>query len=152
MKKFSIIALLVICLLITGQAFAQKPGGQMGQDSSAPNMESIKDENLAEKEGTVILENLIEGLEKNNYEQFTRDFDEQMKKEVTREKFKELQKDIMGRLGKMTNKTYLAALQRTNYTILLWEGQFADFDGDILLTLTLTRIENKIKVAGFYFH
>lgn len=112
--------------------------------------EDIKDKEI-EQLALPIIEIIIKGLEENNYDLYTKDFDETMLKAVTKSNFDDTREKIYGQVGKLTNITYLGHLRQSGFTRVLWKGNFEKIKDDVLIELILTINGDQTTVSGLWF-
>jgi hypothetical protein len=98
-----------------------------------------------------ILDNLLAGFNQGNYGQYSKDFDDAMREAIPEEKFQQVRKDLLEKLGKWKSKKYLGFLNQQAYTIVLWKGTFDATREDILIKLVLAKRQDKVVVAGLWF-
>ena len=98
-----------------------------------------------------ILDNLLVGFNKGNYAQFSKNFDNTMRKTINEKKFEQVRGDLLKKWGKYKTKKYLGFLNQEAYTLVLWKGAFADTKNDILIKLVLSKRQDKVYVAGLWF-
>ncbi len=98
-----------------------------------------------------ILDNLLGGLNKGNYAQYSKDFDDALREALPEKKFLQVRQDIIERWGKYQSKNYLGFLNQQNYTVMLWKGTFDGTKNDVLIRLVLAKRQDKVVVAGLWF-
>ena len=111
----------------------------------------LQDNNQIEKLATPILENILLGIEKQDYKMYSKDFDESMKKASPESKFKDDREQIISRVGLIKEKTYLGFLNKAYYTLILWKGKSDKSDDDLLIQLACSIQNDKIFIIGLWF-
>jgi hypothetical protein len=111
----------------------------------------LQDNNQIEKLATPILENILLGIEKQDYKMYSKDFDESMKKASPESKFKDDREQIISRVGLINEKTYLGFLNKEYYTLILWKGKSDKSDDDLLIQLACSKQNDKIFIIGLWF-
>ena len=110
-----------------------------------------QDDNEIVKFTTPILENILSGIEKNNYKIYSSDFDDNMKKASPESKFKDDREQMISLVGLIKEKAYLGFLNKEYYTLVLWKGKSDKSDDDILIQLVCSKQNDKIFVIGLWF-
>jgi hypothetical protein len=95
-----------------------------------------------------IADNLMISLDKQNYQGFTRDFDDAMQKAITQEAFTEIRKLIWGQYGNYEAMTYQRAVDQQGYIGVFYTLSFEK--GNITLNLVLTP-QSPYKLSGLWF-
>ena len=110
-----------------------------------------KDDGQVKAVAEPILNNLLAGFNEGNYAQYSKDFDDAMREAIPEEKFQQVRKDLIEKLGKYKSKKYLGFLNQQAYTIVLWKGDFDATPENILIKLVLSKRQDKVVVAGLWF-
>ena len=98
-----------------------------------------------------ILENLLAGFNQGNYAQYSKNFDETLREAIPEEKFQQVRRQLMKKLGSFKGKNYLGFLNQQAHTVVLWKGAFTDTQDDVLLKLVLSKRQDKVVVKGLWF-
>jgi len=98
-----------------------------------------------------ILENLLAGFNQGNYAQYSKNFDETLREAIPEEKFQQVRRQLMKKLGSFKSKNYLGFLNQQAHTVVLWKGAFTDTQDDVLLKLVLSKRQDKVVVKGLWF-
>ncbi|MFZ2087967.1 MAG: DUF3887 domain-containing protein [Desulfobaccales bacterium] len=98
-----------------------------------------------------ILENLLAGFNQGNYAQYSKNFDETLREAIPEEKFQQVRRELMKKLGSFKSKNYLGFLNQQAHTVVLWKGAFTDTQDDVLLKLVLSKRQDKVVVKGLWF-
>lgn len=98
-----------------------------------------------------LLDNILEGFEKNDYPLYSRDFDDTLLDMVTDAKFQETDSWLENNLGKYQSRQYLGFLQKGKMTVILWKGRFDKSSDDILIRLVVSKRRGKDLVTGLWF-
>ena len=110
-----------------------------------------QDDNEVMKLAAPILENILSGIEKNNYKIYSSDFDDAMKNASPETKFKDDREQMISLVGLIKEKAYLGFLNKDYYTLILWKGKSDKSDNDILIQLVCSKQKDKIFVMGIWF-
>jgi hypothetical protein len=104
-----------------------------------------------EKVANPILDAVLQGFSEGNYGLYSKYFDDTLKDVITKKKFMQVRKKILGNIGKCQSRSYLGFLQQGKTTVVLWKGKFSRTNDDILIKLVLSRRGDQIKVLGLWF-
>ena len=95
-----------------------------------------------------ILGNILRGFKFDSYPMYARDFDPALKVTGARNRFFETNRYIQQNLGAYRSREYLGSLNKNDGIIVLWKGVFDKADGDVLITLMLSKSGRKHLVRG----
>lgn len=98
-----------------------------------------------------LLDNILEGLDKGDYVQYTRDFDISLKESITESRFKEIKIQISKQLGGYLYREYFGFLNRQKMTVVFWKGVFDKAQDDILIKMTISQRGQKYFITGLWF-
>lgn len=98
-----------------------------------------------------VIDEILKGLNSNDYELYSKRFDEKMKSVSDKNKFEHDREKIINWVGRYASKEYFGFINKNNYIIILWKGYFDKKNEDILIMLTLTKINNEYLVSGLWF-
>jgi len=94
---------------------------------------------------------ILKAIESKNYEQFSRDFSDQMKKAETSEKFLQLAERFDKVLGKLASVNFIGFYVQGANTVTLFKARFANTTDDVLIRLVLNVNLDKQRVTGLWF-
>lgn len=100
-----------------------------------------------------LTENLLIGRNERNYEKYSNDFSDQMKKAISIEKFLESIDLIEGKIGKYiegSKKFYLATKDK-NYIIVTYKAKFTDEVSDVTVRVVFEEIGGIMKISGEWY-
>jgi len=110
------------------------------------------------------LDNILLGMKDNNYKLFSRDMVDELKQDITKEKFALMVQKFKDEKGDISSKVYLGDLGKGYFKIYLLKASFvkpgkkdkkspADKDilDDTLVRLILGKVDDKYLVFGFSF-
>lgn len=117
----------------------------LGQAQDKINDAQIKD--LAVQEMSPILK----GIESNNYEQFSKNFSDQMRKSETPDKFGTLVATLDKSFGQLTDPEYIGFYVKSPNVITLFKVKSSKIPDDVLIKLVLNPKESKNRVMGLWF-
>lgn len=98
-----------------------------------------------------ILNNIIDGMKTGDVQKFRRDFDDTMKDIFPDEKSAETIKQINDQIGNYKSREYLGFLNAQGMTKVLWKGRYDKTDADVLITVVISKRNNKYLVTGLWF-
>ena len=104
-----------------------------------------------EKAANPILDAVLQGFAEGKYGLYSKYFDDTLKDVITKKKFMQVRKKILGNIGKCESRRYLGYLQQGKTTLVLWKGKFSRTNDDVLIKLVLSRRGDRIKVLGLWF-
>ncbi|MCX8094721.1 MAG: DUF3887 domain-containing protein [Caldisericia bacterium] len=98
-------------------------------------------------------ENLLIGRNKRNYEIYSKDFSDEMKKAVTKEKFLENCNLIEGKIGKYIeqSKKFSLATRQDKYIIVTYKGKFTEESSDVTIRIVFEEIDGVMKITGEWY-
>ncbi|MGQ9845689.1 MAG: DUF3887 domain-containing protein, partial [Caldisericia bacterium] len=100
-----------------------------------------------------LTENLLIGRNERNYEKYSKDFSDEMKRVVTSEKFIESIDLIEGKIGKYiegSKKFYLVTNDK-NYIIVTYKAKFTDEISDVTVRIVFEEVEGIMKISGEWY-
>jgi len=99
----------------------------------------------------LVLDNILKGIKTDNYDKYSKDFDETMKKAETPKQFRESNKQLRNIFGNYQQRTYLGFLNQSKMTIVLWKARFDGTGNDVLIKLVISKRADKYLVTGLWF-
>lgn len=98
-------------------------------------------------------ENLLIGRNERNYEKYSKDFSEEMKKAVSSDKFLESCDLIEGKIGKYieNSKKFSLATKQNKYIIVTYKAKFANETGDVTVRIVFEEIQGVMKISGEWY-
>lgn len=98
-------------------------------------------------------ENLLIGRNERNYEKYSKDFSDEMKKAVTYEKFLESIKLIEGKIGKYVegSKKFYLATKDKNYIIVTYKAKFTMETSDVTVRVVFEEKDGVMKISGEWY-
>ena len=111
------------------------------------------DVNKVRKYLNPITENLLIGRNEKNYEKYSKDFSDEMKKAVSQEKFLESIDLIEGKIGKYieNSKKFDLATKNNNYIIVTYKAKFTDESSDVTVRIVFEDINGEMKISGEFY-
>ncbi|WP_315117283.1 DUF3887 domain-containing protein [uncultured Clostridium sp.] len=97
-----------------------------------------------------VAENILQGLKEKDYESFSKDFDDDMKKTMTEELFKELHNTITPSIGKYQSKEFWMVEEDEGYYAVFYKGKFDKEPKDVIVKVVVSDKDEDIKVTGFF--
>jgi len=92
----------------------------------------------------------MEGVTEGDYEKYTKDFSDTMRKSTDRESFLQLQSNLRKTLGKFQSMEYLGFYVQEKQLIALFKARFSKEKDDVLVNLVLDG-HKAPKVTGLWF-
>lgn len=98
-------------------------------------------------------ENLLIGRNEKNYEKYSKDFSDEMKKAITKEKFIESVDLIEGKIGKYIedSKKFYMAKKEKNYIIVTYKAKFTNETSDVTVRIVFEEINGEMKISGEWY-
>lgn len=97
------------------------------------------------------LDNLLAGIKENNYEKYSRDFNVDLKKSLTKEYLTTVKSNMEQNFGNYKSRQYLGLLKKGERILVLWKSAFDGTKNDVLIQLFLTKKDNKYQITGVLF-
>lgn len=98
-----------------------------------------------------ILDNILESFETNDYNKYSKDFDDTLKETITEERFLEIARQIDNSIGNYKEKNYLGFLTKGRMTLILWKAKFDKTQDDVLIKLVMSKRGGRYLVTGLWF-
>lgn len=141
MKKVHLLFIL-LSLFISAPCFAQ----QQRTDNQAiwdycEEVRSVADP---------LTENMLLMLNDGNYDQYTRDFNKELKAAVPKAKFKEMDSAIKEKYGEYISKEFLNIELREKYIMVVYKGNFSQEKEPVLIRSVFVQEAGKTYIAGFW--
>jgi len=96
-----------------------------------------------------IADNLLDGMNANDYAAFSRDFDDKMREALDEDAFQELIQQFSGKIGAYQSRTLDHMERIENLVTVVYKAQF-EKEEEVTIRLTLREGE-PYQVAGLYF-
>ena len=97
------------------------------------------------------LDNLLAGIKESNYEKYSRDFNGELKKSLTRDYLTTVKTNMEQNFGNYKSRQYLGLLRKGQRILVLWKAAFDGTKNDVLIQLFLTKKDNKYQITGVLF-
>ncbi|MEQ8190171.1 MAG: hypothetical protein ABRQ39_19550 [Candidatus Eremiobacterota bacterium] len=97
------------------------------------------------------LDNLLAGIKENNYEKYSRDFNGDLKKSLTKDYLTTVKTNMEQNFGNYKSRQYLGLLRKGQRILVLWKAAFDGTKNDVLIQLFLTKKDNKYQITGVLF-
>ena len=97
------------------------------------------------------LDNILTGIKENNYDKFSRDFDGDLRKSLTKQYLVTVRANMDQNLGNYVSRQYLGQLKKGERILILWKAIFDGTKNDVLIQLFLTKKDSKYQVTGVLF-
>jgi hypothetical protein len=112
--------------------------------------QELRRDNLA-TEATDTLRGILKGIAEGDYELYSRDFSENMKRGQSRDEFLQLQRKFQRSLGKFKSMDYLGYYLQYGDSITLFKARFTREKHDVLIKLVLDGKASHPVVTGLWF-
>lgn len=103
-----------------------------------------------------ILDNVITGIKDNNYNEFSKDFSEQMKNAITQEKFQTLVTTFDSKIGDYEGRTLSSDTTITkdnkSLTVVVYKALYSKEPNGVQITITFSDNNGKKIIEGLYFN
>jgi DNA-dependent RNA polymerase auxiliary subunit epsilon len=102
-----------------------------------------------------ITESLLLSLNAGNFEEFSQDFDDAMRKAVTPEVFNtQFITGIKGKIGDYEpgSKRFFSASSQAQYTAVVYSAIYTDEPGTVLLQVSFQQVDGRPLIAGINFN
>jgi len=98
-----------------------------------------------------MMDNILQAMKTNNYENYCRDLDNIMKKAMTKEKFLKGNEGLKQRYGDFKSKKFHTLQSIKEFRKIIWRANFSKAKNDVSLQLVLKKYGKKWKVSGLWF-
>lgn len=98
-----------------------------------------------------IMDNILQGMANDDYLQYTRDFDQQLKAVMSKKRFIAKRKEIYDWVGGYLYREYLGFTNIQGSTVVFWKGSFDRSKDDILIRLTISQDQGVYSVKGLFY-
>ncbi len=95
-------------------------------------------------------DNLMVGLNANDYATFTRDFDDKMKGAITPAQFANLEKTVVGKIGKYVSRQVTDVQQSSDTVTVVYTAKFEN-DDPVTMTVAFHATEPH-QISGLHFN
>lgn len=98
-------------------------------------------------------ENLLIGRNERNYEKYSRDFSDEMKKAINEEKFLQSIDLIEGKIGKYieNSKKFYLATKQNKYVVVTYKAKFTNEDSEVTVRIVFEEINGEMKISGEWY-
>ncbi len=97
-----------------------------------------------------VAENILQAINTGNYTQYTRDFDEAFKKNLSQNAFETINSLRIETVGSYVSKEYWQMAQKNDKITVAYRAKFTD-DSSVIFTAYFKNIEGKWYIDGLYF-
>jgi len=97
------------------------------------------------------LDNILDGMKNNNYLQYSKKFNHEMKKRVPEERFLAINKEIQGWIGDYLSREYTGFKNRSGSTLITWDSRFSKSEEPVAIKLVITKRYGMYMVNGLWF-
>lgn len=130
--KKMVIALLINVLLLSGCS---------AQPHSAEGVKKFADP---------MIENLLLGMNEDNYSRFSQDFDEQMKSNLNESQYKNTISPIKAKIGKYVSKEFGSVENKDGYIVVIYKTKFSQESGDVVVRGVFSEKDGKKYISGLW--
>ncbi|OGV52505.1 MAG: hypothetical protein A2017_19120 [Lentisphaerae bacterium GWF2_44_16] len=133
------------------------------KDAKKPELKNLNSADAKNSELKPIAEkyidSIITGMKTRDYKLFSEHLTDEMKSNITKEKFKAMIEAFEKDKGAYEGRTYLSEMDKGYFKIFLWKGKYmksADkkkdtLENDTLIRLILGQVDDKYLIFGFSF-
>jgi hypothetical protein len=136
MKHKIVVGVIALSMVLTANAFATVIGN---------NNDEVKQ--IADP----IMDSILQAMANDDYAQYTKDFDQQLKAVLSKNRFIAKRKEIYDWVGSYLYREYLGFTNTQGVTVIFWKATFDKTQDDILIRLTLTQDKGKYLVKGLFY-
>ena len=136
MKLKILICLITASIVLSVNAYAEV----IGQDNDR-----------VKQHADPIIDNILQGMANDDYLQYTKDFDQILKTNMSRTQFIKKRIEIYDWIGGYLYREYLGFTNSQGTTVVFWKGTFDKTQDDILISLTLSQEQGKYLVKGLLY-
>ena len=99
-------------------------------------------------------ENLLIGMNKEDYTVFSRDFDEAMKKAIPESKFSDLIAQINGKIGSYVpnSKEFERAYKTGKFVNVVYKAKFTNESSPVTVRIVFNEVNGEHKISGIWFN
>jgi len=97
-----------------------------------------------------MLDNILAGMQFDDFQRYVRDFDPALTVLGFRSQFFEANRKIKAAYGDYVSREYLGTLRKGNGYVVLWKGRFSGTSEHILIKLELVQKNKKYGVTGMW--
>ena len=134
--------LLVVCLLLAIAAAACRPGVSEIRGAERDVVLAYADP---------IADGLLQGLNDNDYQTYSRDFDEAMRKALPESKLPQNREAIVSKIGLYVSREPQQVLTQGQFTTVIYEAKFEEEDG-VEVKVVFREVGGENRVAGLWFN
>ena len=98
-----------------------------------------------------LLDAVIQGLQDDNYELYTKYFNPALKSSISQDRFKQIDQQLSEMLGNYLYREYLGFLNKGAFTVVLWKGVFDRAANDVLIKLVVSKNPGGLVITGLWF-
>lgn len=132
-RVFTVVVFVMACALLPMSTMAK------GADSL-----------LIETRATAIIRDIMEGITQGDFQKYTKDFSDAMRKSADHESFLQLQSKLRKHVGKFKSIEYIGFYGQEGLLFTLFKARFSKEKDDVLVNLVLDRHKDP-KVTGLWF-
>jgi hypothetical protein len=108
------------------------------------------DPKQVEHQAIPIMKGIIDGIAEGDYQTYTKDFSDTMRKSADRESFLQLQSNLSKHAGTFKSFKYIGFYVQEGFVITLFKARFSKEKDDVLVNLVLDG-RTEPKVTGLWF-
>ena len=97
-----------------------------------------------------ITENMLAGFNSENYEIYSKDFDEMMKSSLNSADFRQTRDMIVGTIGKYKSRKLETVLKKDRFIIVIYKGDFEKESG-VAVKVVFANYLDKYYISGLWF-
>lgn len=134
-----------------------------GENAKKPELKNINSPDAKNSElkpiAEIYIDSIITGMKNRDYKLFSEHLTDEMKSNITKEKFKAMVEAFEKDKGAYDGRTYLSEMDKGYFKIFLWKGKYRknadkkkdNLESDTLIRLILGQVDEKYLIFGFSF-
>ena len=99
-----------------------------------------------------ITENILLGMNENNYTKYSEHFDQTMKNAMPESVFNETNAIIKSKIGDYASKEFWKAETKDQFTIVYYKAEFTQEPETVIVKIVFQEIAGEIKVSGLWLN
>ncbi|RZN39259.1 MAG: DUF3887 domain-containing protein [Methanosarcinales archaeon] len=97
-----------------------------------------------------ITENILSGMNENNYSRYAGHFDQTMKTAMNEAVFNETNMLVRSKIGDYVSKEFLKVESKNQYTVVHYNARFTDEPEDVTVRVVFQEVMGEMKVSGLW--
>ena len=132
--KLLLLVIISVLLIVVFQLYESN-------QSSSNNINKIADP---------MTENILIAMNEDNYPQFSKDFDSQMKTMLNETVYQQKIPGIKSKIGQYQSKEFVSSKDKGGYTIVFYKAKFSQEPEEVIVQSILSQENGKYFISGFW--